>query len=336
MSIKAISRVWDSGAYDGTRLVLVLALADWANDRGGDIFPSVGTMARKIRKETRVVQHHLRALEGDGVLTVEAEAVGSKPREYRLDLDRLAAIGADQDLARRKRRTGGRKGVQSGAPQPVGVQSGAPHDGTARGAIERTEGVQPIAGEGCNPLHPVIVNRQLSVTRTPASPVENAEPPGTEKNGLAPGARARMPTRLEIEREAERLEGFAAFAVAYPKMQRRPRARRAFEKALGKASAAAIIRGARRYATKVRNGPERFIAFPANWLDDEGWRDFEDASGDTPASTAADDEFKQRLEATIARLERESQERFRQWDAEAAAGKGAGGDGPAAETGESE
>jgi hypothetical protein len=52
MSIKVASRAWDTSKQSGTRLLTVIALADYANDEGIG-WPGMGTLARKCRLQSR-------------------------------------------------------------------------------------------------------------------------------------------------------------------------------------------------------------------------------------------------------------------------------------------
>lgn len=65
MSIKAMTKVWDNSRQEGSHLLLMLALADYADDQGRS-FPAVSTLAKKVRLGDRQVRYILRKLEEDG------------------------------------------------------------------------------------------------------------------------------------------------------------------------------------------------------------------------------------------------------------------------------
>jgi len=67
MSIKVMSAVWEGSPYDGGKLLLHLALADRADDEGV-CWPSIPTLAKKIRVSDRHVQRMMREMEDDGQL----------------------------------------------------------------------------------------------------------------------------------------------------------------------------------------------------------------------------------------------------------------------------
>lgn len=84
MSIAIMTAVWNSGDHSGGKLLLLLALADWANDDGGSVFPSLATLALKTRMNERSVRRLLRELEADGTIERVREATNRRPTEYRI------------------------------------------------------------------------------------------------------------------------------------------------------------------------------------------------------------------------------------------------------------
>lgn len=67
MSNKALTYVWDEAPYEGSRLLVLLAIADFADD-DGVCFPGVTRLAKKARLTPRALQKHLAILEQDGWL----------------------------------------------------------------------------------------------------------------------------------------------------------------------------------------------------------------------------------------------------------------------------
>lgn len=80
MSIKVMSRVWEHSQHGGSTLLLLLALADWADD-WGYCYPSHETMARKIRSGERNVYYLLRKLEESGEIRIINRGRGGKASE---------------------------------------------------------------------------------------------------------------------------------------------------------------------------------------------------------------------------------------------------------------
>lgn len=112
MSIDLMTQIWKSDAYDGGTLLVALALADWANDEGGSIFPKVATIGKKARLSERQVQNCLRTLRADGVLIQVAPPRRGRGTEYRLDLAPITKMGRKNCTANSSGETGVTKGVK--------------------------------------------------------------------------------------------------------------------------------------------------------------------------------------------------------------------------------
>lgn len=84
MSIRWIAHVWQRSPYRGERLLLHLALADFANDEG-TCYPSQRTLAHKARCSENFVRLAITQMINDGfVETVRGSAGRGKPIVYRL------------------------------------------------------------------------------------------------------------------------------------------------------------------------------------------------------------------------------------------------------------
>jgi hypothetical protein len=70
MSIKVMSRVWDESKAQGTKLLVLLAIADFSNDEGY-AWPSMATVAKKARMSLRNCQYIVRRLVEDGELELQ-------------------------------------------------------------------------------------------------------------------------------------------------------------------------------------------------------------------------------------------------------------------------
>ena len=91
MSIKVMSWIWEHSAASGSELLVLLAMADFADDKGGNIYPSMQTLAKKARMspdQARRVVHKLMA-DGRVELVQKGGWDGGRNRsnEYRLVLD---------------------------------------------------------------------------------------------------------------------------------------------------------------------------------------------------------------------------------------------------------
>lgn len=70
MSIRIMADVWAFAPQKGSKLLLLLAIADFADD-DGKAFPSLETLSKKIRMSERNTQYLLRTLEKEGALKIE-------------------------------------------------------------------------------------------------------------------------------------------------------------------------------------------------------------------------------------------------------------------------
>lgn len=87
MSIKVMNAVWQDASCEGGALLVLLALADFA-DEEGNCFPSIAVLAYKSRMSTRSVKRHISDLTNDGVIRVVKKGVGRGNRSvYRIKFD---------------------------------------------------------------------------------------------------------------------------------------------------------------------------------------------------------------------------------------------------------
>lgn len=73
MSIKLMAAAWDLDIGSTEKMVL-MCLCDYANDEGGNCFPSVPTLARKCSKSERTIQGAIKWLKDNGFLTLRDSA----------------------------------------------------------------------------------------------------------------------------------------------------------------------------------------------------------------------------------------------------------------------
>lgn len=116
MSISVMSSVWEISSLGGTELLLLLAVADFAN-ANGVAFPSVATLAKKIRMSERNTHYLLKKIEQSGELKIERNAGPRGCNLFRVQILQGAEFAPVQPIA-----SGGAmdstKGVQPIAPEP--------------------------------------------------------------------------------------------------------------------------------------------------------------------------------------------------------------------------
>jgi hypothetical protein len=95
MSLPAMNIVWAAVITPPTLKLVALALADWCNDHGGSLHPSLAAVAKKVGVSRCQAQRLVQTLKAKGLLSVVANAHGGSrgdtPR-YQLHLDAFATL----------------------------------------------------------------------------------------------------------------------------------------------------------------------------------------------------------------------------------------------------
>ena len=126
MSVQTMAAVWKGSRHGGSALLMMLAIADFSDDRGV-AYPAVSTLAEKTRMKPRNAHYLLNELQASGELVIKIAAGPRGTNLYRIALDRLQGM------------------------QPVA-------------GVHHSAGLQPVAGmhpsalggalQCANPLHP--------------------------------------------------------------------------------------------------------------------------------------------------------------------------------------
>lgn len=94
MSFVVTGLVWRAYPGDGSALLVMLALADWCDDEGGRLFPSVRKVAQRIRTSESQARRVIHRLISEDWLSVVGNERGGAPgatRRYRLNVSKLEA-----------------------------------------------------------------------------------------------------------------------------------------------------------------------------------------------------------------------------------------------------
>lgn len=98
MSVKVSALVWECFPAGGSEMLCMLAMADWSNDQGGSIHPSMARLAHKMRVSERQAQRTVKRLIQQGYLAVIGNEYGGKPgttRQYQIDIEKLKTGDTD-------------------------------------------------------------------------------------------------------------------------------------------------------------------------------------------------------------------------------------------------
>ena len=90
MSVKIISKVWDHAPYRGKKLLILLAMADFADDQG-KCWPSQTTLARKARCSVETIRTTINEMIAAGHLEVAEEHTPNSSKRYMLTPNLLGA-----------------------------------------------------------------------------------------------------------------------------------------------------------------------------------------------------------------------------------------------------
>lgn len=88
MSIRVMTQVWDLVQLNQSQTLVLLALADHADDEGV-CWPSIDRIAKKARLERRATQRIIRALEDAGYLHIDPPEVSGRGHTNRYTIDLL-------------------------------------------------------------------------------------------------------------------------------------------------------------------------------------------------------------------------------------------------------
>lgn len=147
MSIKVTSWVWENATASGTELLVLLSIADNANDQG-EAFGRVSTYAKKSRQTTRNFQIVARKLEAAGQLIIDPPRQGRRTNTFTIPF-------TEELQAQAKKRAEDIERVKglSGVGGEKAFRGGVNPDSGSKGEKACTPGVNPDSG---NPLfnHP--------------------------------------------------------------------------------------------------------------------------------------------------------------------------------------
>lgn len=184
MSIQAMTWAWGLEALDTSQAMVLLALADAANDDGFACWPSQETLARKSRMSVRSVKRHIATLRDAGLIDVETQ---SSTRGRRANLYRLH-VGAEVDLSAVSRQRAKLAPSNSTGEEKVDIPPKGQNDPLRNeGTNEAPKGTPMTPTKGtpmtpCN-IRTVIKNHQTEPTREEAPVAHEVESFGSVGSG---------------------------------------------------------------------------------------------------------------------------------------------------------
>lgn len=233
MSVRVITWVWDHSMSEGTDRLVMLALADSADD-AGSCWPSMLTLARKAKVNERTVRRSIRTLEGMGEVSTVAGG-GTTSNRYRILLDpRVQSVRSDP----------GQPAPSDTSPPGRDAPPGQPAPG-----VKPDNGEQSRGGES--------PGADTGVRGTVKRSSKNKNKPSSER---APSSSS-DPRFVEFWDTCPKKVGKADAFRMYQAAVR------------NSVPSSTLLEGMRRYALSVRGTDSKFIVHPATWLHGGRWDD---------------------------------------------------------------
>lgn len=188
MSNKALTYVWEKAPYESTRLLVLLAIADFADD-DGVCFPGVTRLAAKARLTPRALQKHLAILEQDGWLKRQlnkgVETGRGKTNRYTI-LPMFNSSGERQDIpmssrdvlmdTRRGERQDTRRGESASSPKPSVEPSVEPS----------VKDIAPAEADADSTTLPeVFAVKETETASAPVAPIKERKSSGKKKESAS-------------------------------------------------------------------------------------------------------------------------------------------------------
>jgi hypothetical protein len=192
MSIRVMARIWDDFPGDGPELLAMLAMGDMANDEG-HCWPSMATIAKKIRRSRSQAQRVLHSLIEQGFIVVTDNVNGGAPgttRRYRIVVERLtgrtdATPGDEPETTEADCKTGRTDATGSADAAPTG-SAGATGRTDATGRMDAQDGSHGCDGRGRMDATQTII--ETSGTVIPSAPASPAPESRVDCEKSEPGA----------------------------------------------------------------------------------------------------------------------------------------------------
>lgn len=236
-----MSWLWDNSAARGTDLLVLLALADFADDDGTNAWPSIETLAKKCRQDRRTVQRTLVKLEDAGLVKVARNAGPGGVNRYVVAMPKPAVEAAPEpstgggDLPGVADRRGGVETTGGGgthAARTVLEPSSTPPTPRQRGArlhpaLTTTQRLRRLRYPQADPTAVVRAVRQGHPAdrgqRLDHGPLQGVPPQGMEGRVMTDDT---PDSRPEVERLRERLDAALAALRDLGRQLRAERAKR--------------------------------------------------------------------------------------------------------------
>jgi hypothetical protein len=264
-----IEQVACDASLPPTAVRVAIVIGSHLNDKTGDAWPSIDTIAEVLEVVPNCVRKSIKALAGNGHLEIEPGGGRNVQNRYRL-------IAKKSHVPIFKQRTGV-KGFEEKPCTPVHKTLHSCSQNPAQAFTKTLHGSAPELKDKN------LENELVEGTLSPAAPEASEEekvvdlfPVGGMVGKVTPPARSS--TRKGSVPAKGELEGFDEFWQAFPRRIGKDAARKAYAAAIKRATPEEIIAGARAYSAIRMAEPdperrERFTKHPSSWLNGGHWAD---------------------------------------------------------------
>ena len=224
MSIKVMTYVWDGFPAAGSELLAMLALADWCDDRGGSLYPSIKAVGDKARVGEKHARNILHKFMDGHYLAVVGNHFGGKPgttREYRLNVRKLKLLADEANAKKETEKVSKYGSKKSAGDEWVDVFATTPPQVTPDPQVTPTAPLQFPDGSPVVPFTPPLQGSLSTIDPPEEPPVIPAAPtalPTAAEVLPSKGKKARKPKAddaLNEELQAACRATWAAYSMAY-------------------------------------------------------------------------------------------------------------------------
>lgn len=217
MSNYYLTAVWKCQRLKGSQLLVMLSLADQANDEG-ECWPSVRSLSQRCRCDAQTINRAISALKAGGYLDVEARFDPANGRQksnvYQLYIDALSSnLPGGQIEGGEGGNPEGGEGYQNVLPiEPsLGTTREKPHSLASSDALLS----EPVSQELALPGVPTILGAHMEGV---GLHMGNPDLEAAHKRGLARGSAEQRKERADRKAtDAERRRWFDAWLSVYPR-----------------------------------------------------------------------------------------------------------------------
>lgn len=259
MSIEIMTAVWDRSTAYGGDLLILLAIANYA-DINGRAYPSIRTLSQRGRMTERNAQYCIQKLEALGELKVDRNAGPHGTHIFQVVLGGEKFSGGEKISGVQSFRHQRKSKRNNDLDKPIGEKFSGVQ--SFQGEAHFTGGVKPISPEPS--LDPSVLKN------TPPTPSQ-----GEPTQEVSPKRRRRI--KISRERPTHAPDAYDAFYAAYPKHKNPDDAIKAWDERRPDESLQALI--LKNVTARARDDPDwlkdagKFIPYPATYLRNSRWKD---------------------------------------------------------------